>query len=302
MKSSSELITLFDFNSIKKFISKAKKFGCKEALVMSGESPDEFNEVKRELCDKGYDKFFDYLLDACKNLIKEKILPHTNVGNLTYEELEELRKYNASLGLMLESSNPNLQNIGSVHEKSPSKQPSTRIEFIKNAGKLKIPFTSGILLGIGEDTADRIEDLMLINRLNEKYGHIQEIIIQNFVEKPNISYRPKNLITIEEVIKTAGLAKIIVKNSINIQVPPNLITGYEKEFLKVGINDFGGISPFTKDEINPYKPWPEIEYLEKICKDAGYVLKERLPIYDKFIKNPNFISPEVKNVIDLMNR
>jgi len=301
MKSKSELIALLELKKINKLVLKARQFECKEALVMSGERPDEFKVVKDQLKDIGCNSFFDYLIFVCKSLLDENLLPHTNVGDLSFEELKKLKIVNASMGLMLESSNASLTIKGGVHQESPSKTPQNRINFIRNAGKLKIPFTTGLLLGIGETMIDRIKDLFLIKELNEKYGHIQEIIIQNFVQKPNIHYHPKNPITMEEVIKTAGLAKVISKNTIKIQVPPNLIAGYEKEFIRIGVDDFGGISPFSRDEINPNKPWPEVEHLKKICKESGMELKERLPIYDKFISDKEFVSPHINKVIETIN-
>jgi len=298
MKTQNEIITLFDLKKIKKLMAKAHQLNCKEALIMSGEHPDQFQIVKKRLKSRGFKQFFDYLLYICKLLLSKEFLPHTNVGYLSYDKLEQIKDYNASMGLMLESSLPRLFKKGNVHEESPGKRPDKRIEFIKNAGKLRIPFTTGLLLGIGESMIDRIKDLFLIKELNDEYEHIQEIIIQNFISKPNIRYNPKTPIAIGDIIKTAGIAKIIVENSIKIQIPPNLITGYEKQFLKVGIDDFGGISPFTRDEINPYKPWPEIEHLKKVCKAEGFELKERLPIYDKFIRKKNFISSQINNVME----
>jgi len=298
MKAQNEIIVLFDLKKIKKLMTKAHQLDCKEALIISGEHPDQFQIVKKGLKLRGFEGFFDYLLYICKLLLSKKLLPHTNVGYLSYDKLEQIKDYNASMGLMLESSQPRLFKKGEVHNESPGKKPDKRIEFIKNAGKLKIPFTTGLLLGIGENMIDRIKDLFLIKELNDEYEHIQEIIIQNFVSKPNIRYNPKTPIGIKDIIKTTGIAKIIVENSIKIQIPPNLIPGYEKQFLKVGIDDFGGISPFTRDEINPYKPWPKIEHLKKICKAEGFDLKERLPIYDKFIRKKNFISSQINNVIE----
>ncbi len=297
MKSEENLIILLGLNTIEKLMLKANQLNCKEVLIMSGERPDKFQEVKNKLKKYEFERFLDYVLIVCKTLVKRNFLPHTNVGDLTYYELSMIKNYNASMGLMLESTNSSLSKKGMVHEKSPGKRPNKRIKFIENAGKLKIPFTTGLLLGIGESLIDRINDLFLIKELNEKYGHIQEIIIQNFIQKPNLNYLPSNPTSINEILKTVGIAKLIVENSIKIQVPPNFISGYEKEFLDMGIDDFGGISPFTRDEINPYKPWPEIDHLKKICKVSGLKLVERLPVYDKFLNKNEFLSPQIKNLI-----
>ena len=158
-----------------------------------------------------------------------------------------------------------------------------------------------MLLGIGESFEDIIRDLLLIKSIHDKYGHIQEVIIQNFVKKEDIPYQPKKLISFQEMLKITGIARIIFKNDIAIQVPPNLITGLEEEFIEMGIDDFGGISPFSIDYINPEKQWPQIKKLLKICKDKGYSLKERLPIYDKFIRKENFCPENIKKVINNMN-
>ena len=279
-------------------IQKALLYNCKEALLMSGEHPENYLEVKEELEKRDCSDFIEFVKDICIHLLDFNILPHTNLGFLSYDEMEELKKFNASMGLMLESTSMKLFEKGQVHELSPGKLPAKRLEHINNAGKLKIPFTTGLLLGIGETIEDIIKDLYLIKNIHNKYGHIQEIIIQNFVKKESIPYQPIKPITIEEMLKITGIARIIFENEIAIQVPPNLIKGFERDFIDMGIDDFGGISPITSDYINPENQWPHIEDLNKFCKDKGYFLKERLPIYDKFINKKGFCSENIKKVID----
>ncbi len=279
-------------------IQKGLDYNCKEALLMSGERPDKFLEVKSELESRNYNDYIEFVRDICIYLLDFNLLPHTNIGLLNYEEMKELKNYNASMGLMLESTNLKLFEKGGVHEHSPSKLPIKRIEHINNAGKLKIPFTTGLLLGIGESIEDRIKDLYLIKKIHKKYGHIQEVILQNFVNKEGVPYQPENPISIDEILRTVGIAKIIFKNEIAIQVPPNLVIGFEKEFIDVGIDDFGGISPFTLDYINPEKKWPQIDKLKKICENKGYKLRERLPIYEKFINKSEFCNENIKKTID----
>jgi len=280
----------------------AVRCGCTEALLMSGEAPDNFKVVQKELKKRDYSDFFQFVRNLSERLLNLSLLPHTNIGVLSFAQLKSLKEFNASMGLMIESTCESLSNSGGVHENSPNKTPENRIRHIVNAGKLKIPFTTGLLLGIGEKFQDRVNDLLLIKELHHKYGHIQEVIIQNFTEKRGIQYRPKKPITIEETLKTAGIAKLILGNEIAIQVPPNLIQNYEKKALEMGVDDFGGISPFTLDYINPNHTWPKIEYLEKICESNGFELKERLPIYKKYINKKGFCSESIKKAINNINQ
>lgn len=295
-------VVIIEDERIDSITQNATKYGCKEVLLMSGEFPDSFQIVQKELEKRNFNDFLQFVKHLSKNLLNMNFLPHTNIGLLTFEQLKSLKDYNASMGLMLESTCKNLFKSGGVHENSPGKIPENRIEHIKNAGKLKIPFTTGLLLGIGEGFEDRIKDLFLIKEINLQYGQIQEVIIQNFIEKKGIQYNPKNPITIEETLKTAGIAKLILENEIAIQVPPNLIQNYETEAIEMGIDDFGGISPFTLDYINPEHTWPKIDYLKKICEKKGYKLEERLPIYNKFINKKGFCPKNIKKTIDNINQ
>lgn len=291
-------VILLEHNQMVIQIQSAVNYNCREALVMSGERPDTFFEVREELEKRKYEEYIEFVKDICSDLLDFNLLPHINLGLLTNEEMKRLKSYCASMGLMLESTCKKLFKKGGVHEYSPGKMPSKRIEHIKNAGKLKIPFTTGLLLGIGEKFEDRVRDLYLIRDIHNNYGHIQEVIIQNFVDKVGIPYRPKNPIQIEEILKIVGIAKIIFENRIAVQVPPNLISGYEDQFIEMGIDDFGGISPFTIDYINPEREWPQINKLEEICNRKGYKLKERFPIYNKYVKMNDFCPESIKKTID----
>jgi len=292
-----ENVVLLSKEEIKNKTETALKYGCKEALIMSGENPEIFPEVQNLLKDYGFNNYLNYVEYICHYLLEMDILPHINIGLLDLGEMKTLKNIVASIGLMLESTSKKLYKDGGVHENSPGKFPKKRIKHIEMAGKLKIPFTTGLLLGIGEIMEDRIRDLLLIKKINDKFGHIQEVIIQNFVKKPHINYQPPKMISMKEMLRVAGLAKIIFKNKIAVQVPPNLIAGYEKEFLNMGIDDFGGISPVTIDYINPENRWPEIKRLEKICKKYGFILKERLPIYEKYIDNQSFCPEKIQKII-----
>lgn len=294
-------LILINNKQIETLIQKAIQFNCKEALVMSGENPESFLEVKKELERRNFSNFMVFVKTLCKKLLDLNFLPHTNLGLITYDEMKDLKRYNASMGLMLESTSLNLFKKGGVHEFSPGKAPKKRLQHIKNAGKLKIPFTTGLLIGIGENMEDVIRDLYLIKNIHNEYGHIQEVIIQNFVEKRGIPYQPKNPISIDDILKITGIARIILENEVAIQVPPNLINGYEKNFIEMGIDDFGGISPFTIDYINPDNKWPQIDRLNNICREEGYTLKERLPIYNSFLQKEGFCSENIKKIIDNIN-
>ncbi|MHA2290050.1 MAG: 7,8-didemethyl-8-hydroxy-5-deazariboflavin synthase subunit CofG [Promethearchaeota archaeon] len=296
-KISDQNVVLIEEGKINELIHTGIKYGCTEVLLMSGEAPDKFNLVQKELEKRNFIEFNQFVKSLSERLLKSNVLPHTNIGVLSSDQLKYLKEFNASMGLMIESTCKSLYKPGGVHENSPSKLPEIRIKHIEDAGKLKIPFTTGLLLGIGENFQDSINDLRLIKDIHQKYGHIQEVIIQNFTEKPGIEYQPIKPISIEETLKTAGLAKIILENEVAIQVPPNLIQNYEREFLEMGIDDFGGISPFTIDYINPNHAWPKIKFLEKKCKSNGYILRERLPIYKKYIDKIGFCSERIRKTI-----
>jgi FO synthase subunit 1 len=291
-------IILLNNDQLTTLIQKAISYNCKEALLMSGERPDSFEEVKKELDKRNCSDYIEFIKDICTNLLNLNILPHINIGLLTYEELKDLKNYSASMGLMLESTSMELFKKGGVHEFSPGKLPENRIRHLEDAGKLKVPFTTGLLLGIGETFENRVNDLYLIKKIHENYGHIQEVIIQNFVYKEGIKYHPENTLSIEDILKITGIAKLILENEIAVQVPPNLISGFEKDFIEMGIDDFGGISPFTIDYINPDMSWPQIDDINQICKKLDYVLKERFPIYDKFIKKSEFCPVSIKKRIE----
>ncbi|MBA2850725.1 FO synthase subunit 1 [Methanococcus maripaludis] len=277
-----ENFKLLKMDEMKEILIKADVFGCREALFTFGENVDENEKVKEELKKMGYSGILEYLYEISTWCLENtNLLPHTNCGILSYDELKYLREVNASMGLMLENSSARL--CGTIaHEKSPGKDPKLRIEMIENAGKLKIPFTTGILIGIGETIEERVDSIFEIKRIHEKYGHIQEVIVQNFRSKPQIpmeNYKEPSPI---EMFKMIILSKLILED-ISIQVPPNLNRETGQLFLMAGIDDWGGVSPLTKDFVNPEAPWPDIEELNIFSKELGFTLKERLPVYEKYI-------------------
>ncbi|NHI91869.1 MAG: 7,8-didemethyl-8-hydroxy-5-deazariboflavin synthase subunit CofG [Candidatus Lokiarchaeota archaeon] len=289
---------LMKIPKIKKLLEKAKKFDCKEILLTFGEKPEEkYPELHEELIKMGYNSLHEYHLKICNMALEMGLLPHSNPGLLTIKELENLKEVNSSMGLMLESSSKRLCEKGGPHENSPSKIPEKRLEMIEHAGNLKIPFTTGILIGIGEIFPERVASLIEIKKLHEKYGHIQEIIIQNFLPKEGTKMENMKPIPIEQLIRTIITARLIFRDSMSIQVPPNLTLYNLDEILQVGINDLGGISPITLDEINPEMRWPSEEELKKICQRNRLKLKARLPVYPQFI-NSEFVSHKILKIIE----
>ncbi|HML04189.1 MAG TPA: 7,8-didemethyl-8-hydroxy-5-deazariboflavin synthase subunit CofG [Methanobacterium sp.] len=291
-----EVIILMNYEEIFAILKEADKWGCKEALFTFGEYPDNTAEVKETLADLGYSNIIEYLYFICdETLQKTGLLPHSNPGILKKSELKKLREVNASMGLMLETTSKRLMKTV-VHEKSPGKDPDLRIKTIENAGKLKIPFTTGLLIGIGETIEERAESLLEIKRLNDEYGHIQEIIIQNFKPKPGIpmeSWKEPSLI---EMIKMVAVTKLLFPNT-GVQVPPNLNKHNAQVFLLAGADDWGGISPVTKDYVNPEAPWPELDDLKIMTEEIGLFLDERLPVYPNFI-NETFLDERILDKIN----
>ena len=264
-------------------LKEAEKYGCKEALFTFGEDADEEEAVLKKLNEFGYSNMTDYVVDICKMTLTEtNLLPHTNGGNFSYENLKKLKEVNASMGIMLENSSERLMTT-IAHEKSPGKDPKRRLETIANAGKLKIPYTTGILIGIGETKEEIADSLLAIRELYDTYGHIQEIIIQNFTVSPGIAMENMEEPTLLDMIRTVSAAKLLFKDTdVSIQVPPNLNYETSQIFLLCGADDWGGVSPVSHDYVNPTSPWPTLDHLERLTNDAGFKLVERLCIYEKY--------------------
>ena len=249
--------------------------GCTEALLTFGESAEEVPEYRKWLKELGYSSTLEYLLFLCETAIGIGILPHTNAGIMTRSELKALKPLNASMGLMLESTA-----TLDAHKDCPGKIPELRLDTIQEAGKLQIPFTTGLLVGIGEIREDRIKSLEAIADLHRKYGHIQEVIIQNFAPKLGTPMETSPGPSVEEIIDTICLARQILPPDVAVQVPPNLID--PKALIAKGVSDLGGISPLTIDWINPEAEWPNVKDLQE--KLGSILLKERLPIHPQYVK------------------
>lgn len=280
-----------------------KKLRCTEALIVTGERPElKYGEAKEWLNKLNYKTLVELIADLSESILqKTGLLPHTNAGSLTKKEMSMLKSTNVSLGMMLENSSESLLNVGGPHEKAPSKNPKVRIKSLISAGELKIPVTTGLLIGIGESLFDVVDSLLLINDLNKKYGHIQEVIIQNFAPKDGTSMENHIPPSNDYFLKCIAIARILLKN-INIQVPPNLSPKIYAGYIDAGINDWGGISPLTPDYVNPEYPWPTIKDITEVTKMKGFTLRARLPIYPEFINNcdkyGNFVPNSLKKFIE----
>lgn len=260
--------------------------GCCEALFTLGEKPEKRYRVAREwLAARGYGSTVDYVVAAASAVLRETgLIPHINAGTLTRGELRQLKHCSGSMGIMLESGSTSLLQPGGAHYGSPDKKPWRRLATLVRAGKLAIPMTTGILLGIGESREDRIRDLLGIRRLQERYGHIQEVIIQNFRAKPGTLMASAEEPSREELCWTIAMARLILGPRMSIQAPPNLSPGAVKPLLDSGINDWGGISPVTPDHVNPEAPWPEVDELRLQCAAEGRQLLPRLPVYPEYLQ------------------
>ena len=282
----SEAIILKNKDEILSSLKEAEEFGCKEALFTFGEDADEEEIVRLKLKEYGYSNMIDYIVDICQMTLDETtLLPHTNGGNFSYDDLKRLKEVNASMGLMLENSSPRLMNLP-AHNKSPGKNPELRLKTISNAGKLKIPYTTGILIGIGETKEEIADSLLAIRDLYDKYGHIQEVIIQNFTPIPGIEMENWDEPSFLDMIRTVIAGCLLFGDTdVSIQVPPNLNNDTAQIFLLCGADDWGGVSPVSPDYVNITSPWPGIDELEKLTEDAGFKLIERLCIYEKYINS-----------------
>jgi FO synthase len=269
------------------------RVGCTELLFVTGDKPELVYSVYRDALGKlGYKTTAEYLMAMCEEGLKENIFPHTNLGVASHHELSAFRESNASMGLMLENISPRLLRKGGPHYGSPDKLPRLRVKTMEDAGELRIAWTSGILIGIGETMEERIDSLFAIKRLWDDYGHIQEIIIQNFSPKARISMERHPIPTFLDMVKTVGVARLIFGERMNIQVPPNLNAEAFPLLILAGANDLGGVSPITIDYVNPEAPWPQVERMERTLNEIGLNLRERLPIYPEFI-GEEFLSERV---------
>jgi 7,8-didemethyl-8-hydroxy-5-deazariboflavin synthase CofG subunit len=273
-----------------------RRAGCKEALFSLGDQPERiFPEARDFLHKQGFTRTLDYLAAMSELVLNQTgLLPHSNPGVMDANILVRLKESNASVGLMLETVSTRLMRGDLPHAKAPDKVPALRLRTMEEAGKLSIAFTTGVLIGIGETPEERIDSLFAIRDMHEKYGHIQEVIIQNFRAKPDIPMAHHIEPTMDDMLRTIAVARLILGPNMNIQAPPNLSYSDFPRLLDAGINDWGGISPVTKDHINPEAAWPQIAKLEAETSARGFVLRERLALYPEFLDREGFTSSSVR--------
>ena len=261
-----------------------EKLGCTEALFSLGDKPELlFPEMRETLRHLGYKSTLHYLEAMCELVLRETtLLPHPNPGLLSAEWIARLAAVSPSMGLMLETTNASLLAPGAAHDNAPDKLPAKRLRTIEDAGRQNVPFTTGLLIGIGESPEDRVDTLLAIRALHKRYGHIQEVIVQNFRVKPAIPMADWPEPSHAEMLRTVAVARLLLPG-MNIQAPPNLSAPYYDDLMDAGINDWGGISPLTPDFINPEKPWPHLEQLRLRTEAKGFALRQRLPVYPEFV-------------------
>jgi 7,8-didemethyl-8-hydroxy-5-deazariboflavin synthase CofG subunit len=280
-----------------------EKLGCTEALFSLGDKPELlFPEMRETLRHLGYKSTLHYLEAMCELVLREtSLLPHPNPGLLGAEWIARLAAVSPSMGLMLETTNHSLLAPGAAHDNAPDKAPAKRLRTIEDAGKQHVPFTTGLLIGIGETLEDRVDTLLAIRDLHDRYGHIQEVIVQNFRAKPTIPMAHVPEPSQAEMLRAVAVTRLLMPN-VNIQAPPNLNAPYYEDLLDAGINDWGGISPLTPDYINPEKPWPHLDQLRLRTESKGSQLRQRLPVYPEFLptvlSRPGLLSERLRDARD----
>ena len=270
--------------------------GCKEALFTLGDAPERRYAVAQEWLDaRGFARTIDYVRHCAELVLNETgLLPHVNAGVLEEADYLMLRPFAASAGLMLESTSDRLMDKGGAHFGSPDKVPAVRLASLEAAGRAKVPMTSGVLIGIGETPRERIEALIALRDVHRKHGHLQEVIVQNFCPKPGTKMAAAPECSQADFLRIVAAARIVLPDEVSVQAPPNLNDERLAELIDAGIDDWGGISPVTRDHVNPEAAWPEIARLEAVCANKGLPLVERLTIYPRFVAEPGWIDPKLR--------
>lgn len=266
------------------------ELGCKEALFTLGDRPeDRWPEAQEWLEEAGYTSSLEYVRAMSIRVLEETgLLPHLNPGVMSWTEMSRLRPVAPSMGMMLETTSRRLyETKGEAHHRSPDKDPAVRIQVLEDAGRLNVPFTTGLLFGIGENLDERVDSIFEVRRISRQYGNIQEVIVQNFRAKPDTAMRHDDDLGLEEYLAGIATTRILLGPAVRVQAPPNLVDLLEcRSLIAAGIDDFGGISPLTPDHVNPERPWPQIDQLEEVCSAAGFELRERLTAHPPYLDLP----------------
>ncbi len=276
--------------------------GCKEALFTLGDRPeDRWPQAREWLDEQGYDSTLDYVRAMAVRVLEETgLLPHLNPGVMSWQELNRLKPVAPSMGMMLETTSRRLfEEKGLAHHGSPDKDPAVRLRVLEDAGRLTVPFTTGILVGIGETVAERADSVFAIRKVARQYGNVQEVIVQNFRAKPDTAMRHEDDLGLEEYLATIAVARVVLGPKMRIQAPPNLVDSSEGSdeclrLLGAGVDDWGGVSPVTPDHVNPERPWPSLERLRTVTAEAGFTLAERLTVHPEYVRaGEPWIDPRV---------
>ena len=280
-------------------VKQGAALGCKEALFTLGERPElRYSAAREALAALGHDSTLSYLAEVARAVLEQTgVLPHINAGCMDANEFALLRPVSASMGIMLESSSARLCEKGMPHHGSPDKNPQRRLETVRLAGEAAVPFTSGLLIGIGETRLERIESLLVLRDLHQRYGHLQEIIIQNFRAKAGTKMANAPEPALDDLLWTIAVARFIFGPVMSIQAPPNLNPGVLAELVNAGINDWGGVSPLTPDFVNPEAPWPHLDQLAQLTKQAGKLLQERLTIYPAYAQGDTWLDKNLRSTV-----
>ena len=282
--------------------------GCQEALFTLGDKPErKWQSARDELSEMGFATTIDYLVHACRTVFDETgLLPHANPGALELEETKALREVTVSQGTMLETLSERLLKRGMAHFGAPDKKPEVRLATLENAGVAHVPFTTGILVGIGETFEERIDALLAIRASHERHGHVQEVIVQNFRAKPDTLMAGHPEPTVEDLELAIALTRLIMGPKVGVQAPPNLTPAEYGRYLDAGLSDWGGVSPVTPDHVNPERPWPKLQELEDVTRARGFLLLQRLAVYPDYISEPEtlerWVAPELRaKVLDAID-
>jgi len=298
---SDQLLSMMNPSQVLAIAEASKKLRCTEALFVTGERPEQkYEQARSWLRTLGHSSTVEYIREMSELVLsKTGLLPHTNAGSMTKKEMAMLQDTNMSLGVMLETASERLMGKGMPHEDAPSKNPKVRMKTLEGAGELRMPMTTGVLVGIGETPDELVDSLFAIRQLHEKYSHIQEVIIQNFAPKPGTGMAQAPPAHSEYFLRAVAIARMVMPD-MNVQVPPNLNPDIFGRYIDAGINDWGGISPVTIDHVNPEFPWPSIESVQKTTEGKGFRLRARLPIYPEFLKGGFITSDRLKQYASLI--